>query len=95
MARYMVMEEAAKGEPTGARETTEGLAVAKALAKKRSQSSSRAVIVRNLDTDEVVARYEPDEKAPALANSVQRMKAANDRLKEALGPAGKARKKRA
>ena len=94
MARFVVEEEAAKGEAAGAREIIEGLAVAKAAAKRRSQKSARAVLVRNPDTNEILARYEPEE-SPTLASSVQRMKAANDRLKEALGPTTKGKKKRA
>ena len=98
MARYLVEEEGNRGK-SAERETAEGLAVAKALARKKSQRSSSAVVVKDSVSGKVVARYEPatpkDKDAPTLASSVQRMRAANDRLKEALVPPTAGRKKRA
>jgi hypothetical protein len=100
MARYLVEEDGGRGD-SGQRETTDGLAVAKALARKKSRQSSLSVVVRDSETGKVVARYEPqaekekEKDAPTLANSVQRMRAANDRLKEALVPPSPGSKKRA
>jgi hypothetical protein len=103
MARYFVEEATAKGEAGEGRAAFDGLAVAKASARKRARQSTGAVVVRHGETGEIMARYEPptdkapsEKGTPALANSVRRMRAANDRLKEALvpGSAG-ARKKRA
>jgi hypothetical protein len=88
MARYVVEEET-RGRSGAAPVGLEGLAVAKALARKKIRQGSAAVIVRNTETGEVLARYEPmmpDGEGPSLANSVRRMRAANDRLKEALIP---------
>jgi hypothetical protein len=97
MARYVVEVEGNQRGPA-APETVDGLAVAKARAQKISLSSAHAVIVRDSETGKVVARFEPQRKAeessPTLASSVKRMRAANDRLKEALVPARSARKKR-
>jgi hypothetical protein len=101
MARYLVEEEGANRGESGERESADGLAVAKALARKKSQKSSSPVVVRDSTSGKVVARYVPPaantKDAPTLANSVERMKAANDRLKEALVPPATApgRKKRA
>jgi len=53
------------------------------------------VIVRDAETGEVLARYQPPEpegEGPSLANSVRRMRAANDRLKEALVPPGRTKR---
>jgi hypothetical protein len=88
MARYVVEEET-RGRSGAAPVALEGLAVAKALARKKIRQGGAAVIVRNAETGEVLARYEPtapEGEAPSLANSVRRMRAANDRLKEALVP---------
>jgi len=88
MARYFVEEET-RGRSGAAPVGLEGLAVAKALARKRVRQASAPVIVRNAETGEVLARYEPavpEGEGPSLANSVRRMRAANDRLKEALVP---------
>jgi hypothetical protein len=96
MARYVVEVEGNQRGPA-APETVDGLAVAKARAQKISLSSAHAVIVRDNETGKVVARFEPQrnaEESPTLASSVKRMRAANDRLKEALVPARSARKKR-
>jgi hypothetical protein len=88
MARYVVEEETRGGSgmpPVG----LEGLAVAKALARKKIRQGSLAVVVRDALTGEVLARYEPlvaDPDGPSLANSVRRMRAANDRLKQGLAP---------
>ena len=98
MGRYLVEEEGSGGQ-SGERETADGLAVAKALARKKSLLSTSAVVVKDSVSGKVVARYEPptqkDKDAPTLANSVQRMRAANDRLKEVLVPPSTGRKKRA
>jgi hypothetical protein len=94
MARYVVEEETrdrSGAAPVG----LEGLAVAKALARKKARQSSVPVIVRDTETGKVLARYEPpppDEDGPSLANSVRRMRAANDRLKEALVPPGRTKR---
>jgi hypothetical protein len=88
MARYVVEEET-RGRSGTVPVGLEGLAVAKALARKKSRQGSAAVIVRDAETGEVLARYEseaPEAERPSLANSVRRMRAANDRLKEALVP---------
>ena len=88
MARYVVEEET-RGHSSAVPVGLEGLAVAKALARKKIRQGSAAVIVRNAETGEVLARYEPtapEGEGPSLANSVRRMRAANDRLKEALVP---------
>lgn len=88
MARYVVEEETRGGSgspPVG----LEGLAVAKALARKKIRQGSAAVIIRDAETGEILARYEPvlpEGEGPSLANSVRRMRAANDRLKEGLVP---------
>ena len=104
MARYVVEEEtqgqsgAAVGRPNPAATGTvglEGLAVAKALARKKVRQGNVAVIVRDTETGEVLARYEPVSEGgdnPSLANSVRRMRAANDRLKEALVPPGRTKR---
>jgi len=89
MARYVVEEESLRGRSGAVPVGLEGLAVAKALARKKARQCSGAVVVRDAETGEVLARYEPtlsDAEAPSLANSVRRMRAANDRLKEALVP---------
>ena len=89
MARYVVEVE---GDDSESRQvqTIDGLAVAKALARKKSQKAARAVVVRDGETGKVIARFEPPRQpeapAPTLAGSVKRMRAANDRLKEALAP---------
>lgn len=87
MARYVVEEETG-GRAGGSRVGVGGLAVAKALARKKAQKESVAVVVRDAETGEVLARYESSTPAesPSLANSVRRMRAANDRLKQRLMP---------
>src|SRR5688500_3123906 len=98
MARYVVEVEGDQRESTQT-ETTDGLTVAKALARKKSRQSIHAVLVRDTETGKVMARYEAPPEAegerPTLANSVKRMRAANDRLKEGLVPPAAGRKKRA
>jgi hypothetical protein len=98
MARYVVEVEGDQPESTQT-EMTDGLTVAKALARKKSRQSIHAVVVRDNQTGKVMARYEPPQETegekPTLANSVKRMRAANDRLKEALVPPAPGRKKRA
>jgi anti-sigma factor RsiW len=97
MARYVVEVEG-EGESAVAA-ASDGLTVAKALARKRSLKSTHAVVVRDSQTGKVVARFEPQGVAeppqPTLASSVKRMRAANDRLKQALVPSTSGRKKRA
>ena len=49
----------------------------------------------DVETGQVLARYQPPEPegdGPSLANSVRRMRAANDRLKEALVPPGRTKR---
>lgn len=102
MARFLVEIEGDGGESE--KREIDGLAVARALARNMSRQGSHAVVVRDGASGKVVARYEPpgqkgkeaptvDKEAPTLANSVQRMRAANDRLKEALVPSSPGRKK--
>ena len=92
MARYVVEEDTRGTSGAAPAVALEGLAVAKALARKKVRQGTVAVIVRDTETGEVLARYEPPATAgdgPSLANSVRRMRAANDRLKEALVPPGR------
>jgi hypothetical protein len=94
MARYLVEEET-EGQPGVVPVGLEGLAVAKALARQKVQEGLATVIVRDAVTGEVVARFEPlapEGDGPSLANSVRRMRAANDRLKEALVPPARAKR---
>jgi len=94
MARYVVEEET-RGQSGPAPVGLEGLAVAKALARKKVRQSSNAVIVRDAQTCKVLARYEPElpnGDGQSLANSVRRMRAANDRLKDALVPPGRTKR---
>jgi hypothetical protein len=88
MPRYVIEEEdGLEGQPSLHDGPIDGLAVARALAQKFAQESERPVLVRNMETSDIVARFEPmrppSEEAP-LARSVRRMRAANDRLKQAL-----------
>ena len=88
MARYVVEEET-RGRSGPAPVGVEGLAVAKELARKRARQAACPVIVRDAESGRVLARFEPerpDGDQPSLANSVRRMRAANDRLKDALVP---------
>jgi hypothetical protein len=95
MSRYLIQEEGPEGETAPHDGPFDGLAVARALAQKRAQQTDRTFLVRDASTGETVARCEPTRKAgdePPLARSVRRMRAANDRLKQALNtPAGGAR----
>jgi hypothetical protein len=94
MARYVVEEET-QGRSGAPPVGLEGLAVAKALARKKVRQGNVPVIVRDAETGEVLARYEPvpeEGDSPSLANSVRRMRAANDRLKEALVPPGRTKR---
>ena len=88
MARYVVEEETTRGRSGAAPVGVEGLTVAKELARKRARQASCSVVVRDAESGRVLARFEPDhpEETPSLANSVRRMRAANDRLKDALVP---------
>src|SRR5262245_8097891 len=96
MARYLVEEEAGQGNPPRSYGRFDGLAVAKAMAQKKAHQAARPVIVRNAETGQSMAGYEPaaepkeKEEGPSLANSVRRMRAANDRLKDALFSPGSA-----
>jgi len=59
------------------------------MAQKRSREERLSVVVRNSATREEVARFDPPvapDESPSLANSVKRMRAANDRLNKALMP---------
>jgi len=88
MARYVVEEET-RGRSGTAPVGVEGLTVAKELARKKARQASCSVIVRDAESGKVLARFEPerpDGDTPSLANSVRRMRAANDRLKDALVP---------
>jgi hypothetical protein len=96
MARYLVEVEGERESAQAA--ANDGLAVAKALARKRSLKSTHAVVVRDSETGKVVARFDQgiaDTPQPTLVSSVKRMRAANDRLKEGLVPSTSRRKKRA
>ena len=95
MSRYLIQEEGPDGEAVSTHGPLEGLAVARAMAQKWAQQHDRAYLVRDAESGETIARCEPGrkggEEAP-LARSVRRMRAANDRLKQALNtPAGGAR----
>jgi hypothetical protein len=88
MARYVVEEET-RGRSGTAPVGVEGLTVAKELARKKARQASCPVIVRDAESGKVLARFEPERpegEPPSLANSVRRMRAANDRLKDALVP---------
>ncbi len=96
MARYLIEEEGPDGEAISHAGPFDGLAVARAMAHKRAQQNDRVYLVRDAETGETVARCEPPrkpgEEPTPLARSVRRMRAANDRLKQALNtPAGGAR----
>jgi hypothetical protein len=85
MARYLIREETPEGEPLDEYGPFEGLAVARALGQKKANANGTPVAVCNADTGEVVARFDPPpSNEPALARSVRRMRAANDRLKHVL-----------
>jgi hypothetical protein len=91
----LVEEEAPDGPPGLQFGPFDGLAVARAVAQKKAQEGERALVVRNAETGESLSRFEPpvpsSGEAP-LARSVRRMRAANDRLEQALStPAGGAR----
>ncbi len=96
MARYVVEEDTRGRSGAAPAVALEGLAVAKALARKKVRQGSVAVIVRDAETGQVLARFEPpppaDGEGASLANSVRRMRAANDRLKEALVPPGRTKR---
>jgi len=89
MARYWVRGEAAGDEARENNGPLEGLAVAKAMAQQRMRDLQRTFVVVDADTNEELARYAPNPEEPGgeLANSVKRMRAANDRLKKGLLPA--------
>jgi hypothetical protein len=89
MARYWVRDEEGSGEAGENRAPLEGLAVAKAMAQQRSRDLRRTFLVVDADTSEELARYAPppEDSTGELANSVKRMRAANDRLKQGLTPA--------
>jgi hypothetical protein len=97
MPKYAVEQEATDSRPVESHGPFDGLAVAKAVARKTADESQRSTVVRDVDTGAELARFEPsvkidasDESEPAssLAHSVRRMKAANDALKKALLPLG-------
>jgi hypothetical protein len=95
MARYLIEEEGPDGQAISRHGPFDGLAVARAMAQKWAQQNDRVYVVRDAESGETVARCEPARKGgqePPLARSVRRMRAANDRLKQALNtPAGGAR----
>ncbi|HKQ71769.1 MAG TPA: hypothetical protein VJT73_20640 [Polyangiaceae bacterium] len=96
MPRYLVEWDAAREDEREPQGPLDGLAVAKALAATRSNQGRRNTVVLNADTRKELARFEPSggkTQPPSLVRSVQRMRAANDRLKEALVPNTSARKK--
>jgi len=89
MARYLVVEESIQGHAPVTHGPFDGLAVAKAVAQKVAAQAGHGVAVQNAESGEQLAYFEgqkPAEEHPSLARSVHRMRAANDRLKEALVP---------
>jgi hypothetical protein len=95
MPRYVVEQESGDAGPAERQGPFEGLAVAKAVARKTADESQRPTIVRDADSGAQLARFEPSikpdpaedhEPASSLAYSVKRMRAANDELKKALIP---------
>jgi hypothetical protein len=88
MARFVVEAES-QGPASESRTEVDGLAVAKAFARRKARHGSVAILVRDVKSGRVLARFEPTpekEQSPSLAESVRRMRSANDRLSEALRP---------
>ena len=92
MPRYVVEEEDGEGRPGTSYGPFDGLAVAKAVAKKTADQTRRPTVVRDSGSGQSLARFEPAvkveiaEEPPSLAHSVKRLRAANDELKKALIP---------
>jgi hypothetical protein len=95
MPRYVVEQESGDSRPAERQGPFEGLAVARAVARKTADENRRPTVVRDADSGAQVARFEPSikidppeeqEPASSLAHSVKRMRAANDELKKALIP---------
>jgi hypothetical protein len=92
MPKYVVEEGAGGGKVAASHGPFEGLAVAKAVARKTADESGRPAIVRDVDSGQSLARFEPSpkvetpEEPASLAHSVRRMRAANDELQKALTP---------
>ena len=99
MPKYVVEQRAEDGKPRVSHGEFEGLAVAKAVARKTADRTQRATVVRDADSGQQLARFEPSAKVdasddqPSLAHSVRRMRAANDELKRALLPLAERSKK--
>jgi hypothetical protein len=95
MPKYVVEQETTDSRPAEAQGPFDGLAVAKAVARKTADENHVPTVVRDVDTGAELARFEPSvtidpaeepEPPSSLAHSVRRMKAANDALKKALIP---------
>src|ERR1043165_6530281 len=90
MPKYVVEEEGTNGKNTTLHGPFEGLAVAKAVARKSADATRHPTIVRDAESGQTLARIEPSlkseppEETPSLAHSVRRLRAANDELKKAL-----------
>ena len=101
MPRYVVNEETPDGKSSASQGPFDGLAVAKAVARKTADQRRRSTVVRDAESGQQLARFEPTTKAdpaegpPSLAHSVKRLRAANDELKKALIPLAERGKKTA
>lgn len=99
MPKYVVEQETRDGRSSISQGPFEGLAVAKAVARKTADESRRPTVVRDSESRQALSRFEPSAKveppddAPSLAHSVRRMRAANDELKKALIPLAERTKK--
>jgi hypothetical protein len=98
MPKYVVEEETGEGKAGATHGPFEGLAVAKAVARKTAEELRRPTTVRDAETGKQLARCEPTSKADnderhSLAHSVRRLRAANDELKKALLPLAERNKK--
>jgi len=99
MPKYVVEQETRDGRSSISHGPFEGLAVAKAVARKTADESRRPTIVRDSDSGQPLSRFEPSAKVevsddpPSLAHSVRRMRAANDELQKALIPLAERSKK--
>jgi hypothetical protein len=99
MSKYVVEQEAGDGRPSVSHGSFEGLAVAKAVARKIAEETRKPAIVRDVASGEALSRSEPPVKVeeadqtPSLAHSVRRLRAANDELKKALVPLAERGKK--
>jgi len=99
MPKYVVEEEDGDGKAGASYGPFDGLAVAKAVARKTADQSRRPTVVRDASSRQSLARFEPTikletaEEPPSLAHSVRRLRAANDELKKALIPLAERGKK--